>query len=238
MPAWSLQAAALPALSRMLRANSVLTTLRLEAWEDTFEEDGAMLLLAAALAVNSGLRTLSLCGAGLGGPKGVAALGRALAANSSLESLDLGASVGGTGGLMQMLSLPQASASAGLQSALAGATAPETAVAESVRLSDSGVSHGSLIPRVAAHKGILALHVPESHDVGGHGDLEAAEGLAELPASPFASASGRQAADLARDAHQSAETDPERAGMAAGMAAFLTGLAHNSTLRVLSLQVR
>ncbi|KAG2445343.1 hypothetical protein HYH02_008808 [Chlamydomonas schloesseri] len=86
-------------LERALRLNSGLTELRLEGWRDTFDDPQVVSALASALAVNSGLRTLSLAGCSMSN-SGAITLAAALAVNSSLTSLNLCVSCadGGPGG--------------------------------------------------------------------------------------------------------------------------------------------
>eukprot|EP00198_Chlamydomonas_reinhardtii_P007151 XP_001696487.1 predicted protein [Chlamydomonas reinhardtii] len=78
-------------LERALRLNSCLSELRLEGWRDTFDDPQVVSALASALAVNSGLRSLSLAGCSLS-TSGAITLAAALAVNSSLTSLNLCAS--------------------------------------------------------------------------------------------------------------------------------------------------
>ncbi|GFR43398.1 hypothetical protein Agub_g4477, partial [Astrephomene gubernaculifera] len=78
----------LAGLERALRLNSGLTELRLEGWRDTFEDAQAVSALAAALAANRGLRSLSLADCCIS-TQGAAALAAALTANATLTALNL-----------------------------------------------------------------------------------------------------------------------------------------------------
>lgn len=75
-------------LARALRLNGALHSLKLEEWQDTFDDPQALSALTAAISINKGLRLLSLAGTEIG-DRGAIALGPALAANVTLRSLDL-----------------------------------------------------------------------------------------------------------------------------------------------------
>ncbi|KAG2501995.1 hypothetical protein HYH03_000491 [Edaphochlamys debaryana] len=87
---------ALAALERALRSNGYLSDLRLEGWRDTFDDPAAVSSLAAALARNTGLRSLSLAACRIC-DRGAALLASALTTNTALTVLNLSASCGDGG---------------------------------------------------------------------------------------------------------------------------------------------
>lgn len=82
-------ASGLRALTRALRLNTSLHTLRLEGWRDTFDDEQCVGLLAQALAGNQGLTALSLAGSEMRAGGAMVRLAQALQANRCLRALDL-----------------------------------------------------------------------------------------------------------------------------------------------------